>query len=282
MHLCQRDGKQEESMKQAIVILKRALHDILDNPVVALQISVLPLLIATFVGQHFLEQALQAQRGFLLIRGQFVWWLWALGLAGVFLPILWMAVGWHRFVLLGERPWPVAPKLHIGRILAYGWATVLVTLIAAILALIVCVLIGVVVGIGLKLSGFALPSALRTLGSLLATLLVAFVLMFQSAALVSAACGRRMSIGEAMEFGDINTEAIFWLTLASLGLAWGLEQVTGLLHAQGLVLGGYELVSNWFLALFNVGVVTALVDESGLDVSNPPLPPDAPSPIMAE
>lgn len=264
-------------MHRAIVILKRALNDILDNPVVALQVSVLPLLITTFVGQHFLEQAILAQRGSLFLRGQFVWWLWVLGFVGVFLPILWMAVGWHRFVLLGEKPWPIAPRLHVGRILSYGWATIVVAMIAVVLVLVARIAVGVVVGLGQLLIEFDIPPLLGTLGRLFEILLVTFALMFQSAFLVSAACGRRMSIGDAMEYGDLNTETIFFLTLASLALAWGLEQITGLTHAQGLILGGYELVSNWFIALFNVGILTALAAETWFD---PPLPPEPPAPIM--
>lgn len=276
MHLWQGAGKTGETMQRAIVILRRALNDILDNPVTGLQVSVLPLLITTFVGQHFLEQALQVQRGSLFMRGQFVWWLWALGLVGVFLPVTWMAVGWHRFILLGEKPWPMAPRLHIGRILAYSWASILVTMVAVILA----ILAGTAIGIGHKLTGLGDGQTLRTLGSIIGTFLVAYALMFLSAALVSAACGRRMSMRQAMWFGDRNTMAIFWLTLLSFALAWGLERITGLLHSQGLILGGYELVSNWFLALFNVGVLTALVAEAGLPDPNPPLPPDPLKPIM--
>lgn len=259
-------------MHRAIVILRRAVRDILDNPVAALQVSVLPLLLVAFVGDHWLQRAIVAQQGFLIVPGKFVWWMWALGLFFSLVPILAMAVGWHRFVLMGERPWPVAPRLHPGRIATYGWRTVVVSVMAALSAAIGAFIVAIALAVPLAMVGASqrIAPITETVGSIAGGFFFAYAFVFFSGALVAAACGRRMKLSEAIRLGDRNTVAVFWLTLASFGIVWGLEAIKGLIDAGGVVLGGYELTSGWFVAMLNIGLLTALVAQSTEETADLP------------
>ncbi len=261
-------------MKQAWTILMRAVRDILDNPIPALQISVLPILIATYVGQHWLERALAAQFGFLGFGGRMVWWMWALGFAGTFLPLLWMAVGWHRFVLMGERPWPIAPRLHPGSMLAYAGRSLLV-LLMALLATLVAVLIAMLVlgilGMALLAFGIDLSSQSEQLSEIAGGFFGTYFFLWYSPSAVAAACGQRITLRQAARLGDAQTVPIFWLTLASYGIVWLLQSIVGLMEMNGAVLGGYVLISNWFMTLLNVGLLTALLAEAKWGATPQPL-----------
>lgn len=261
-------------MGKAWTILLRAIRDITDNPVVALQVSVVPILLVTYLGQPWLDHAVAVQQGAVISPGATVWWLWAGGLVVTVFPLLWLAVGWYRFVLLGERPWPVAPRLHWGRILAYGGRSLLVLVIAVIAVGALVMLLGLLIGAGASMLGAERGQAGllgAQIGGITGTFLGAYVFLYLSPAVVASACGRIMNLGEALGIGDHFTVPVFWLTLASLGLAWLLDAITGLLNLGGVMLGGYVMASNWFLILFNVGLLTAL-----LAVAEPaPLPPPA-------
>lgn len=252
-------------MRQAWVILMRAARDILDNIVVALQISAVPILIISFVGDHWLNRALAAQQGFLFFQGHFVWWMWALGLAATVLPLLWMAVGWHRFVILGERPWPVAPRLNGGRILAYAGRNLVIILLAILYGLGVVFLFSLVAGIVAAGSGMeedAAKEMLAPAGDLAASFLGTFFVLRFSPAVVATACGMPMTLREATGLGGGRTIVVLWLSLATLGIAWILDAIVGLIDLTGIALDGYVLVSTWFLILINVGIMTALLAES--------------------
>jgi hypothetical protein len=254
-------------MRKAWTILMRAIRDITDNPLSALQITVLPMLIFVFVGTHWLERATAAQAGFFLVPGRFVWWMWALGIAGVTLPLLWIAVGWHRLILLGERPLAFAPRLHFGRILAYGGRSFVLLLIALVVTLVIVVLLVVLAqAFGLFSDGAGGKRLGESVGSFLGT----FLFLMLSPAVVATACGQRMTLSEAFRHGDRATVAIFWLTVASFGLTWLLEAIVGAMRFTGVGLEGYVLVSSWFLTLFNVGILTAIAADAA---PMPPLPP---------
>lgn len=118
-------------------------------------------------------------------------------LLSVFLQIiasLWVAVAWHRFILLEETPDGVLPPFHGSRVLAYfGWGL--------LLAVIIGLSAGVLGGIG----GMSIAMGSGFTGLIGGLLIVAAVLVavLLSARLYvilpAAAVGRKMSLGEAWE-----------------------------------------------------------------------------------
>lgn len=67
---------------------------------------------------------------------------------------LWMVVGWHRYILLNERPFLI-PTLRPGRILGYFGASLVFGLMMALLGLILAVVLGFILPALLYNSGAA-------------------------------------------------------------------------------------------------------------------------------
>lgn len=266
-------------MRLAWTILMRAVRDILDNIVPALQITVVPLLLMTLVGQHWLDRAVAIQRGFLIIPGRFVWWMWALGLAGTLLPLLWIAVGWHRFILRGERPWLLMPRLPLSAMARYAWRSftmVLLTITLEILGLIV-------LGLPLLLlldwlrAGPGVHSWLPLATGTLSLLLFTFIFLNVSPVLVGAACGERVSLRDAVWANDGGALAMLVLSVLNIGLLLLFGEIEYRLHLHGIVLGGYDLASNWFLTLLGIGILTTIYRQF-VDRTLLPLPRDRRTP----
>lgn len=169
---------------------------------------------------------------------------------------LWIAVGWHRFVLLDERPAGVMPRFHGGRVLAYlGWS-ILIGLLVALVAFAVSMLFGVVL-ITLVPGGLA--------GLLLgaASLFVSMILFYRLAVkLPAVAIGREMTFGEAWAATRGHSGTVVVLALLTVAFSI-LLQVPTMLDGGGV--GGfgavtvlYQLVVQWFATLLGVGTLTAL------------------------
>jgi hypothetical protein len=60
--------------------------------------------------------------------GRAVFWLIAAIVSTLF-AMLWVAVAWHRYILIEEMPGKVIPALHVDRILAYLARGFLVTIV---------------------------------------------------------------------------------------------------------------------------------------------------------
>ena len=104
---------------------------------------------------------------------------------------LWVAVAWHRYILLEETPQGILPPFHVGRVLAYfGWGLLLVVIIALIG--------GIIGGIGGLLASFGGLGSVIGVAVIIATVL--FIFYFSARIYVilpSAAIGRTLSLSQA-------------------------------------------------------------------------------------
>jgi hypothetical protein len=252
-------------MATAWGLFKQSIDDILDNLVPALQVSVLPMLIAGLAGGYWLERAVARMEGFLFIRGQFVWWMWALALLLSLLPGYWMAVGWHRFLVRGERPWLIAPRIHPRSLWAYvlrtSHAWVVAALVAGAFAVATAVAVSIIVAVYMGLGGQVSRIPANVGADLLA---VAVVLVFLYVTLrfapmiVGAAVDAPRGGVHGWDATDHMIDAIGGLAVMIIGVWIVFEVIKHLMGMTGVVLGGYILVSTWALAMLNVGVLTTV------------------------
>lgn len=248
-------------MRLAIDLLRAAVRDILDNPGAALRVSAVPMLILTFGGGRFLAEAARVQQGGWFVPGRFDPWLWGAGIALTVIPSLWIAVGWHRFVILGEAPSWFVTRRAGGRWVAYGGAYLAILLVVALL--------GILLTLVLRLAGAALrwdpagfgPTAavaLRAIGDAGGVILFSYLVLRFAPTAVGAACGRHVPLAAAWDATGRGRWAILLVLLGVMGLAWLFERIVQGLSMTGLVLGGYELASAWFLVMLNVGILTTI------------------------
>ena len=114
----------------------------------------------------------------------------------------WLAVVWHRFVLLEEYPAGYVPDFNAGLVLAYVWRMILI----AIAMLFVGLAGGVAVGVFA-----ALAAPLAVVGGAALVVLLLWVSIRLSVVLPSAAIGTKMGFGEAWS----KTEETQWSLLGA-------------------------------------------------------------------
>ena len=108
---------------------------------------------------------------------------------------LWIAVGWHRYILLDEMPGTIVPPFRGDRILAYFGNTLLVGLIAGAVGLVVFVPL-VFIAAGIARGGGAV-SYLLILVSLVGYFFAAVLVYRVSLILPASAIGKPITISES-------------------------------------------------------------------------------------
>ena len=234
-------------MRLAIDLLRAAVRDILDNPGAALRVSAVPMLILTFGGGRFLAEAARVQQGGWFVPGRFDPWLWGAGIA--------------LTVFLAGAGVAFVTRRAGGRWVAYGGAYLAILLVVALL--------GILLTLVLRLAGAALrwdpagfgPTAavaLRAIGDAGGVILFSYLVLRFAPTAVGAACGRHVPLAAAWDATGRGRWAILLVLLGVMGLAWLFERIVQGLSMTGLVLGGYELASAWFLVMLNVGILTTI------------------------
>lgn len=173
---------------------------------------------------------------------------------------LWVAVAWHRYILLEEEPQGILPTFHVNRVLAYfGWGL--------LLAIIIGVIATVVGGIGAILISFGGIGGL--LGGAVITVMIVFIIYFASRVYVilpSAAIGQTLSLSQAWAAtrgygGSIIVAYIFFIIAAIIG---GL--VVGLISALLGFVGTLMMMAlNLALIMFGMSFLTTIY---GITVEN--------------
>ena len=162
---------------------------------------------------------------------------------------LWLIVGWHRFILLGEGPNRFFPNWHGDKNLAY---------------FLCCLMIALTLIIPMIISGFIIGSigvhggvAILVIVSFGLNLFVSFIVMRISLILPAAAIGERMKISESWHATDGQSMTIFKLalTLAIMFTVVGtfINAMAG--NTFGVLFG--QLINGLF-GLYSVSIITTL------------------------
>lgn len=178
----------------------------------------------------------------------------------------WIAVGWHRLILLDEVPTGLFPKFSARRIFAYFGYSLVIGLLAMMAA-------SVVGGI----SALVLVPLLHAVGAILAGILaigVALVITYRMAPILpEVALDRPTSLGGSFRSSTISIGTILVLALVSAIAEYLVDLPSSVLiglPGVGTVLASlWQLATWWLKLLVGVSIITTLY---GHYVEGRPLP----------
>lgn len=168
---------------------------------------------------------------------------------------LWIAVAWHRFVLLDEMPQSLLPLFHGDRMAAYFGRTVVLFLVIFLIVIVVSFLNAFIIA----------ATAGSPIALILTTLIVVFIALLISYRLApmfpAAAIGRALGLREAWQATSGANGTILVLALIS-ALASVIVDLPAFL-LQGLPGGAiiaflWTAVTSWFKLLIGVSILTTL------------------------
>lgn len=164
----------------------------------------------------------------------------------------WVAIAWHRFILLEEYPEGWFPTFRWDEIVEYVWKLVLLSFVyglVAFLPLLAIAIIGGGAGAGLGGVEFAL----------LLLMPVFMWLSFRlSIVLPSAAVSRRMALGEAWRVTQPHSGTIFWFGVIYLGVTLGIRLAIALLGIVPVVGVAASIFGIWFTTILGFSALTTV------------------------
>ncbi|MHA6262641.1 hypothetical protein ACXYMO_05525 [Arenibacterium sp. CAU 1754] len=171
-----------------------------------------------------------------------------LGFPVVLFTLCWAGVGWHRFVLLDERPKTVFPPIRATLTLAYVRASIRLLLLALLLLMLP---VGVLIGLAVSIEFNEGLGVLLLIMSVVA--LAAVVLRF---ALVLPAVALDAPFGSHAAWTA--TAGHFW-TFATLVFAGGLiDYLSDHMISPGVFGFALMVLVNWFHLAMNLSILTTL------------------------
>jgi hypothetical protein len=163
---------------------------------------------------------------------------------------MWVAVAWHRFVLLEEYPAGALPAFHGGRMLAYFGYGILLGLVVGIAIL----LMGALVGLAL----FWAP-VLMIAGIMIVAIAGSWAFYRLSPILPASAIGKSIPMKEAWSATKPLSGAILSAMVVFVVTIFALALLGALIGSVIPILGGLILlVFNWLYILLGVSFLTTL------------------------
>lgn len=164
---------------------------------------------------------------------------------------LWIAVAWHRFVLVEERPDGWLPQWHGSRTLAYLGRSLMIGIAVLVVVIVTNLLLGPVLQ-GLGAFGHVLRlTILGTLGTI--------VFLRLGVMLPAGTVDHRMTVAEAWTATKGESGTIVGLALVA-AVATVLVQVPTMLNDDpgSMISMVYTIVLNWFVTMIGISVLTTL------------------------
>ncbi|HHI69987.1 MAG TPA: hypothetical protein ENJ91_03210 [Rhodobacteraceae bacterium] len=237
-------------------IFTHSLKMVFGNIDAALRISLVLYLAQQAVGIYFAGKYGQTlkmmEQNMLVIPPSGFWPTLFVMLLVSLVTSLWIAISWHRYVLLEENPRTFIPPVSGERLLAYFGKTVILMLIM--------IAIGAVVGFVVSLLGFAIgPQALEVIVPLI---LIGTMLYFSyRIGLVFPAVALDKPIGfrESWEITRSAAGAVFQLSVIAIGFAI-LIRLPGNMapDSMSVIDMVYSAVMGWIAMMVGVSVLTTL------------------------
>ena len=243
-----------------IRIFIHSVRMVLGNFPVTLRIGgallVVQFLLALMAGQAYFNAG--TGQGALMMSGQGSLAMFLLSVARIVFG-LWIAVAWHRFILLEEMPGAALPHWNGSAIWAYFKAGVIVALIV-VAAVIPMVMLGSFLIFPFVSSGSAEPSLFVMLLGLLVFYLPAAYIGYRIAPMLpSAAIGNRLKLGEAWSATAGSGAAFVLLALVSLLAGWLLNLPALYLARGSLILGLiWGTLAEWLTVFVGASILTTI------------------------
>lgn len=181
-----------------------------------------------------------------------------LGLITAILAIVafvWVAVAWHRYVLLDEVPAGQFPEFNSSRLLSYGGYSLLIGLIGFVLSFIVSAVVGIIAIPLLNVVGVFITGLL----ALAAVLIVGYRL---APILPSIAIGKPITMRQAWEATNSANVPIIVLAVLSAVAALVID-IPAFVFAMAGPIGGFlavlwTLATGWVKMIVGVSILTTL------------------------
>ncbi|AML50882.1 hypothetical protein [Falsihalocynthiibacter arcticus] len=171
---------------------------------------------------------------------------------------LWIAVSWHRYVLLGENGGVMLPPFRGRDMLGYLWRSVLIGLTVLVVALF---LLFIMTAISLVLRPFLSSVGPRGLAFLSVILFTpAFAVFYRlSPVLPAAALGKSLTLREAWIATKDMRGAILTLAFLTMAISGALQLLASLILPAGLVsLMFQNAVLGWVSMMVGVSMLTTV------------------------
>lgn len=169
---------------------------------------------------------------------------------------IWMAVAWHRYVLLDEYPAGYLPEFNGSRMLSYFLYSLLIGVIGFIASFIVIAIIGIILAFAQGLIGFAIIMGIIGLAILL-------VVSYRLGPILPAtAVGKPITIGQAWTATSGATVDIIILAIISAICAIVIDLPAGILGMAGPI-GTFlaliwTLVTGWIKLIVGISILTTV------------------------
>jgi hypothetical protein len=239
-------------------ILSDSILRVFNNLGAAIMISLVPYIIAIVIAAAlwlpigFQVLTDQAAMQSMMQAGQFPWLQFLVTILAFAIAGLWIAVAWHRFVLLDERPGWI-PPFRGDRMWAYFLRGLLIAIILIPVIIVASIILGIVIG------GLAQGNAFF---AVVLAVLIGFVLWLiglrLGTALPGAAIKPGTTIGDAWRAtaGQWGMFAALAIMLAVLSAVIGL--VGSLLAGVPILSVIWSIVFNWISTMVGLSILTTL------------------------
>jgi hypothetical protein len=168
----------------------------------------------------------------------------------VFLAGIWVAIAWHRFSLLGERPQTLIPPLRLSLFSSYLGKSLLLGVVMFV------ALIPISIGISLAIK---LLGPLAILAVVLAAVFVYYGFLRLSAILPAAALGQTLSLSKAWKASEGCKDTLLQAAILSV-LLTGLIQLCAVLVGGGIFGLLVSLLLGWVMLVINVSLLSSIYE----------------------
>ncbi len=171
---------------------------------------------------------------------------------------LWIAVGWHRYVLTNEQP-ALVPKLYLDRVMGYFGKSILIGLLVLPVVLFFGAIVGFIVGPLFANAIIAQPFFAGAVIGLLIYVPVGVVVMRLSAALPGVALEAGVSVFTGWRATVGQTGTIIGVVLLSVIAFLILSAPSFFLFAPGSVAAIiWQFATQWVQVMVGVSILTTL------------------------
>ena len=250
---------------QGIQIFTHSLRQVFGNLSAALRISGALTLVQFGLVFALGQQVLHSEDGgrAMMMNGTFPFG--RLALLGLISGIisLWIAVAWHRYVLLEETPGAVIPTWNGGRIWSYFVTGLLIFLIGLAATIVTALLAGAIVGVGVAAMGMARPGghgiAGGVAGSVVGVATMLYIFFRYSPALPASALGKPIGLSAAWRTMAGKGGTIAVLVIVSVLFTLATAVVPAQIFERGSMIGIVtDVIAQWINLMVGISVMTTL------------------------
>ena len=187
--------------------------------------------------------------GFLTIFAMFL-------VAMVFLA--WIAISWHRFILLEEYPSGWVPPFRWEEIKSYVWKLIVLSFVFMILTLIPALVIGFALSAADASDAIGASILIIAIIAIIGLPIFIWISFRLSSVLPASAIGEPMGIGEAWRATATHSGTIFWFGLVYLGVSIVIQiviSILGLIPILGLLVA---IFGSWFTTILGFSALTTV------------------------